>query len=59
MVFGMFMLIVAAIYTSVGRAYVRFNGRVTRTEDPRSYWGEVAAYYLVGAVSFACYLVRL
>ena len=38
----------AAIFTGTGKVWVRFNGWVYRAKEPRSFWGEVAAYLLAG-----------
>ncbi|HVM93733.1 MAG TPA: hypothetical protein VMT67_13015 [Terriglobales bacterium] len=39
----------AAIFITYGKVWVRFNGWVYREKEPRVFWGEVAAYFLVGA----------
>jgi hypothetical protein len=45
---GMFVLFLAAIYTYTGKAYIRFHGWVYRADEPKRYWLEVVAYYVVG-----------
>lgn len=48
--FGIFLLFLAALYTDIGKVYVRYSGWVNRADDPKRYWFNVAAYYLLGAV---------
>jgi hypothetical protein len=52
--------IVGAVFLSVGvvamysgRVWVRFNGWVYRDKEPRTFWGEVVAYSLVGVAFVA------
>ncbi len=45
---GMFVLFLAVIYTYTGKAYIRFHGWVYRADEPKRYWLEVVAYYVVG-----------
>lgn len=55
---GIFFIVMGSIYMSMGRAYVRFSGWVYRTEKPRTFWGEIAMYYVIGAglVGYFMYL---
>jgi hypothetical protein len=45
---GMFVVFLAVIYTYTGKAYIRFHGWVYRADEPKRYWLEVIAYYVVG-----------
>jgi len=38
----------AACFAYTGKVWVRFSGWVHREKNPRVFWGEVAAYFLVG-----------
>jgi hypothetical protein len=53
-IFGMFLLLLAVVYTYTGKAWIRFHGWVNRAEDPKRYWLEVSAYYL-GGIGFIGY----
>ncbi len=44
----MFLLLLAVVYTYLGKAWVRFQGWVSRAEEPKRYWSEVITYYLLG-----------
>jgi hypothetical protein len=46
--FGMFLLLLAVVYTCTGKAWIRFHGRVYRADEPKRYWLEVVMYYLLG-----------
>jgi hypothetical protein len=50
LILGVLSISAAAVFTFVGKVWVRFNGWVYRAEEPRSFLGEVAAYFLVGIV---------
>jgi hypothetical protein len=49
LILGVISIFAAAVFTYTGKVWVRFNGWVYRAEEPRSFWGEVAAYFLCGA----------
>lgn len=48
LVLGVIAISAAAIFTFTGKVWVRFNGWVYCTKEPRVFWAEVAAYFLVG-----------
>ena len=45
---GGISILAAAVFTGIGKVWVRFNGWVYRTQEPGSFWGEVAALFVVG-----------
>jgi hypothetical protein len=55
-ILGVMSISAAAVFTSTGKVWVRFNGWVYRAKEPRAFWGEVAAYYLAGVGLIAYYL---
>lgn len=57
--FGMFLLFLAVVYTFTGKAYVRFQGWVNRSEQPKRYWSEVTMYYLLGIGSIVLFLYEI
>ena len=56
--FGTFVLFLAVVYTYTGKAWIRFHGWVDRADEPKRYWLEVAAYYLVGVVLIGLFLFK-
>jgi cell division protein FtsW (lipid II flippase) len=48
LVFGVFLLFLGTVYTCIGKSYVRFQGWVYRSEEPKEFWWSVATYYLLG-----------
>jgi hypothetical protein len=45
---GVVSIFAATVFTCMGKAWVRFNGWVYRAKEPRSFWWEIALYYLIG-----------
>ena len=45
---GAISISAAAFFAFTGKVWVRFRGWVYREKEPRVFWGEVAAYFLVG-----------
>jgi hypothetical protein len=58
-IFGIFLLLLAVVYTYTGKAWIRFHGWVNRAEDPKRYWLEVSAYYLGGIVFIGYTLLKV
>jgi hypothetical protein len=56
---GTVSVLAAVVFTSTGKVWVRFNGWVYRTKEPRSFWGEVAAYFLVGLCFIGYFLYQI
>jgi hypothetical protein len=56
LILGVISISAAAVFTFTGKVWVRFNGWVYRTKEPRAFWGEVAAYYFVGVCFIGCFL---
>jgi hypothetical protein len=56
LVLGVITISAAVIFTFTGKVWVRFNGWVYRTKEPRAFWGEVAAYCFVGVCFIGCFL---
>ena len=46
--FGLFLVLLAAIYLYMGKAWIRFNGWVYLAEEPKRYWLEVGTYVIIG-----------
>jgi hypothetical protein len=56
LILGVLSISAAAVFTRIGKVWVRFNGWVYRAKEPGSFWGEVAAYFLVGIVFIGYFL---
>jgi hypothetical protein len=59
LILGDISISAAAIFTVYGKVWDRFYGWVYRDKEPRSFWGNVAAYYLVGVWFVAYFLYKL
>ena len=59
LILGVISISAAVVFTCTGRVWVRFNGWVYRTKEPRSFWGEVAAYFLVGLFFIGYFLFEI
>jgi uncharacterized membrane protein len=55
--FGIFLILLGAIYTFIGKVYERSNRWVYRSENPKRYWLAVGAYYLCGLIMIGLYLL--
>ena len=47
-VFGVFLLFLGVVYTFAGKSYIRFQGWVYRSEQPKEFWWSIARYCLGG-----------
>jgi hypothetical protein len=56
LIVGVILISAATVWTCMGKVWVRFNGWVYRANEPRSFWWEVALYYL-GGVCFIGYFL--
>jgi hypothetical protein len=59
LVLGIMSSFAAAIFACTGKVWVRFNGWVYRAKEPRAFWGEVAAYLLVGLCFIGYFLFEI
>jgi len=59
LVLGVVSISAAAVFTGMGKVWVRFNGWVHRAEEPRAFWGEVVAYYFVGVCFIGYFLSKI
>lgn len=56
---GIVLLILSGVFTLSGGTLDRYRGIVYRTEDPKSYWGDVAIYFLGGLICIGLYLCQI
>jgi hypothetical protein len=59
LILGVISISAAAVFTGTGKVWVRFNGWVYRAKEPRAFWGNVAAYSLVGVCFIAYFLFKI
>lgn len=58
LVFGVFMFVLAVIYTCIGRANTKARW-VYRGSEPRRYWVQIGIYYLGALVCILLFLHEL
>jgi hypothetical protein len=46
----------ALIFTLTGRCLVKYQGIINRAKDPKTFWQNVAVYYLLGLLCLGLYL---
>jgi hypothetical protein len=56
---GVISIFGAAFFAYTGKVWVRFSGRVYGEKEPRVFWGEVAAYFLVGVFFVGYFLSKV
>ena len=59
LILGILSVSAATVFTRTGKVWVRFNGWVYRAKEPGSFWGEVAAYFLVGLCFVGYFLYEI
>ena len=57
--FGIFLLFLGALYFDIEKVWVRFSGWVYRDKEPRSYWWNLAFYFLGGAFLIWLFFVEI
>jgi hypothetical protein len=57
LIFGMFLLFLAVVYTYTGKTWIRAGGWVDRAKEPKRHWLTVAVYYLggVGCIGYSLF----
>jgi hypothetical protein len=56
---GVISISAATIFAYTGKVWVRFSGWVYRGKESRVFWGEVAAYFLVGVFFVGYFLYKV
>jgi hypothetical protein len=59
LILGVISISGAAFFAYTGKVWVRFSGWVYRDKEPRVFWGEVAAYFLVGVFFVGYFLSQI
>ena len=55
-VLGTVLIVVALVFTLTGTCLVKYQGFVDRAKDPKTFWQNVAVYYLFGLLCLGLYL---
>jgi hypothetical protein len=58
LVFGGFLLLLAAVGMFTGKTWVRLHGWVDRAEEPNYFWWQVAFFFLAGLGFIGYYLYQ-
>jgi hypothetical protein len=53
-----FVLVIAVIFTLSGESLERYGRMVSRAEEPKRFWWNVAMFYLGGIFFIALYLYQ-
>jgi hypothetical protein len=56
---GVISISAATFFAYTGEVWARFRGWVCRDKEPRVFWGEVAAYFLVGVFFVGYFLYKV
>ena len=56
LILGVVSISAAAIFTRMGKVWVRFSGWVYRAKEPGCFWWEVALDYLIGVCFIGYFL---
>ena len=56
---GIILLIVAVAFTLTGESLERYGRMVSRAEEPKRFWWNVATFYLGGILFIALYLYNI
>jgi hypothetical protein len=49
-------MLLTLIFALTGKCLVKYEGLVSRAEDPKGFWQGVATYFVLGIVSLGLYL---
>jgi hypothetical protein len=56
LVMGTVLMAMVLFFTLTGRCLVKYRGIVSRAEDPKEFWENIAVYSVLGLVCFGLYL---
>ena len=59
LIIGVISISGAAFFAYTGKVWARFRGWVYRDKEPRVFWGEVAAYFVVGVFFVGYFLYKV
>lgn len=53
---GIVLVAMTLIFTLTGQCLVKYQGIVSRAEDPKTFWQNVALYFVLGLIFLGLYL---
>jgi hypothetical protein len=56
LVLGTVLFGLASIFTLTGKCLVKYRGIINRAEDPKTFWQNIALYFLLGLICLGLYL---
>jgi hypothetical protein len=56
LILGIVLMVMALIFTLTGRCLVKYQGIISRAEDPKTFWQNIAVYCLLGLFFLGLYL---
>ena len=56
LILGTVLMVMALIFTLTGRCLVKYEGIIHRAKGPKTFWQNVALYYLLGLLCLGLYL---
>jgi hypothetical protein len=59
LILGIISISAATVFTCTGKVWVRLNGWVYRTNEPKWFWYEVAVDYLIGIFFIGYFLFKV
>jgi hypothetical protein len=59
LILGIASIFAAAVFTRLGKVWVRFGGCVYRAKEPGWFWWDVALYYFVGVCFIGFFLLKI
>jgi hypothetical protein len=59
LILGIASIFAAAVFTRLGKVWVRFGGCVYRANEPGWFWWDVALYYFVGVCFIGFFLLKI
>jgi hypothetical protein len=59
LILGVISLSAGVVSTCTGKTWMRYHGSLLRAENPKLFWQNVAAYYLVGVCFIAYFLYKV
>lgn len=59
LIVGAIFFAAAVVWTFTGKAWIRFHGWVYHAEEPKRYWLEVAAYYVIALFFITIFIFKM
>jgi len=56
---GIVLVALTVIFTLTGQCLVKYRGIVSRAEDPKTFWQNIALYFVLGLICLGLYLYTL